>query len=229
MKKICYKCKIEKELCEFHKNKYKKDGYNTICKECRKIKSKDDYFNNKNKDKIIINKKICSTCFFEKDISCFHKQIGCKYGYRSECKECRGFKFKNKYKNDIIFSVEHRKRTKKYAINNREKINKYFNQRYLNKPYEYAWRGMLNSVIRRLGGKKELTTYEALGYSALDLKEHIEKKFKDGMSWDNWGEWHIDHIKPISKFDKNTDPKIVNSLQNLQPLWSYDNIRKSNN
>ena len=42
------------------------------------------------------------------------------------------------------------------------------------------------------------------------LKEHIEKQFVDGMSWDNWGEWHIDHIKPVSKFDKSEKITIIN-------------------
>lgn len=87
---------------------------------------------------------------------------------------------------------------------------------------------MLNSVIRRFGGKKEGSTFQTLGYSAFEFKEHFEKLFVDGMSWDNWGEWHIDHIIPVSKFEKNTDPKIVNSLDNLQPLWGVDNIKKSN-
>jgi hypothetical protein len=49
------------------------------------------------------------------------------------------------------------------------------------------------------------------------------------MSWDNWGEWHIDHIIPVSKFEKETPPSIVNSLSNLQPLWAIDNYKKSNN
>lgn len=39
------------------------------------------------------------------------------------------------------------------------------------------------------------------------------------MSWDNYGEWHIDHIKPLTKFDKDTPIHIVNALSNLQPLW----------
>ena len=39
------------------------------------------------------------------------------------------------------------------------------------------------------------------------------------MSWDNYGEWHIDHIKPLTKFDKDTPIHIVNALNNLQPLW----------
>jgi hypothetical protein len=52
--------------------------------------------------------------------------------------------------------------------------------------------------------------------------------FFDGMTWDNWGDWHIDHIKPVSIFDSNSNPKIVNSLSNLQPLWSYNNRSKGN-
>jgi len=83
-------------------------------------------------------------------------------------------------------------------------------------------------ITRRFGGKKESTTYEILGYSAEQLKEHLETLFTDGMSWENWGEWHIDHKIPVSKFEKDTDPKIVNSLSNLQPLWASDNIKKSN-
>ena len=48
------------------------------------------------------------------------------------------------------------------------------------------------------------------------------------MSWDNYGEWHIDHKKPISAFHKDTPPHIINSLCNLQPLWEIDNLKKSN-
>lgn len=46
------------------------------------------------------------------------------------------------------------------------------------------------------------------------------------MSWDNYGEWEIDHIKEIYTFDKNTPLNIVNSLDNLQPLWSKENLEK---
>ena len=86
---------------------------------------------------------------------------------------------------------------------------------------------MINT-IKRLGTSKEGKTNELLGYSALELKEHIEKQFTDGMSWDNWGKWHIDHIKPVSKFDKSEKISIINSLDNLQPLWAKDNLTKSN-
>lgn len=227
MKKICNKCLVEKDICEFHKHNREKDGRYHQCKECRKVKSKNDYIRNKENHKLIITGKTCSSCFIEKHINLFHKQIASKDGYRSMCKECRSNKFKDDYRNLSNFSKTHRKRTKDYRLNNREKINKYFKNRYINKPHEYAWRGMLSSVIRRLGGKKEFSTYETLGYSAEQLKKHLENLFTDGMSWDNWGEWHIDHKIPISKFNKKDDPKLVNSLNNLQPMWEVDNIRKS--
>lgn len=47
------------------------------------------------------------------------------------------------------------------------------------------------------------------------------------MSWDNYGEWHIDHIKSISKFGDKTNPRLINALCNLQPLWCSDNLMKS--
>lgn len=217
----------EKDVCEFHKHNREKDGRYHQCKECRKIGSKNEYIKNKENIKIIVTGKTCSSCLIEKNINSFHKQIGTKDGYRSMCKECRSGSFKTDYQNLTNFSDKHRKRSKSYALNNREKINKYFKKRYINRPHEYAWRGMLSSVIRRLGGKKEFSTYETLGYSADQLKTHLENLFTEGMSWDNWGEWHIDHKIPISKFNKDDDPKIVNSLDNLQPMWAAENIRKS--
>ena len=69
-------------------------------------------------------------------------------------------------------------------------------------------------------------TIDILGYSALELKEHIEKLFKPGMTWENYGEWNIDHIKEIHTFDCDTPQNIVNSLDNLQPLWQDENIKK---
>ena len=95
-------------------------------------------------------------------------------------------------------------------------------------PHIYLWRSVLRNTIKRLDTSKQNKTNELLGYSALQLKEHIEKQFTDGMTWDNWGEWHIDHIKPVSKFDKSEKISIINSLDNLRPLWAKENLTKSN-
>lgn len=52
------------------------------------------------------------------------------------------------------------------------------------------------------------------------LKSSYEQLFTEGMSWENYGEWHIDHIKPVASFNKDTPMNIVNALSNLQPLWA---------
>lgn len=82
-----------------------------------------------------------------------------------------------------------------------------------------------------LNGLKEGYSWEKLvGYTLLDLKKHLEKKFKPGMSWDNYGKWHIDHKKPIDKFNIISvdceDFKKCWSLENLQPLWADENLSK---
>jgi len=92
-----------------------------------------------------------------------------------------------------------------------------------------AWRTLLNNTLKRLGTKKEKSTIELLGFSAFELKEHIEKQFIDGMSWENYGKWHIDHKLPVSSFNKDEKVCVVNSLSNLQPLWALDNLKKYKN
>lgn len=63
---------------------------------------------------------------------------------------------------------------------------------------------MLTNSLKRVGKKKEDKTIELLGYSAIELKEYIESLFVEGMSWENYGEWHIDHIRPVSSYDPET-------------------------
>ncbi|MBS6058153.1 MAG: hypothetical protein E6199_01360 [Mixta calida] len=67
-----------------------------------------------------------------------------------------------------------------------------------------------------------------MGYPPELLRQRIEYQFKPGMSWENHGEWHIDHKKPISRFvDQGiTDRRLINSLCNLQPLWASENLAK---
>ena len=74
--------------------------------------------------------------------------------------------------------------------------------------------------------------FEILNYTPEQLIEHLENKFTGDITWDNYGEWHVDHIIPISSFDiKEIGDEGFNkcwSLENLQPLWGDENIRKSN-
>ena len=97
------------------------------------------------------------------------------------------------------------------------------------------FRNNVSSAIRlSLKGMKCGRSWESLvGYTLVDLKSHLESLFVASMNWDNYGEWHIDHIIPQSRFNFNDaediDFKLCWSLDNLQPLWAKDNIYKSDN
>jgi hypothetical protein len=84
------------------------------------------------------------------------------------------------------------------------------------------------------GGKCGRRWTELVGWTVDDLKQHLESQFTEGMTWDNHGQvgWHIDHKIPVSSFNitsyKCNDFKKCWSLNNLQPLWYDDNIRKGN-
>lgn len=72
------------------------------------------------------------------------------------------------------------------------------------------------------------TCSECNVYKTDELRAHLEAQFQAGMSWDNYGEWHIDHIKPLASFDlEDTDQlKLACHYTNLQPLWAKDNLSK---
>jgi len=73
-------------------------------------------------------------------------------------------------------------------------------------------------------------TVDIIGCSYGELKNHIESKFKDGMSWDNYGDvWHIDHIVPLSCATNIEGIELLSHYSNLQPMFALDNLRKSNN
>lgn len=71
-------------------------------------------------------------------------------------------------------------------------------------------------------------TLDVLGYTAEDLRTRIEFQFQPGMSWENRSDWHIDHKKPVTAFIRQgiKDPRTINSLCNLKPMWASENISK---
>lgn len=89
--------------------------------------------------------------------------------------------------------------------------------------------GRIRSVLKSSNIKKKMKTMEMIGCSISELKKHLKMQFKQGMSWDNYGEWHIDHIKPCAAFNLANDEeqKICFHYTNLQPLWAIENAQKS--
>ena len=102
-------------------------------------------------------------------------------------------------------------------------MKKYTKEYHQKNPHMRAWRGCLRNTLTRLDLLKTDKTINMLGYSAGDLKEHLEKKFTDGMTWNNYGKWEVDHKKPVASYHPDTPMNVVNALSNLQPLWKEDN------
>ena len=80
--------------------------------------------------------------------------------------------------------------------------------------------------LKSQGYAKQSTTQEILGIDYIGFKEHIERQFVDGMSWENRNRWHIDHIIPLAVAKSEDDIIRLNHYTNMQPLWAEDNISK---
>lgn len=121
----------------------------------------------------------------------------------------------------------------RYYVKHRESIirkaNIYRQHRYKIDP-EYRlkenMRSRVNLAIK--GGIKAGRTFEMVGCSVDELKSHLERHFKPGMSWENYGLWQVDHIQPCAAFNL-IDPeeqKACFHYSNLQPLWKLENLSK---
>jgi len=92
-------------------------------------------------------------------------------------------------------------------------------------------RARVRAAIKNKRGKKSFKTMQLIGCSIAELRQHLEKQFTEGMTWENYGSWHIDHIKPCASFNllKEEEQLECFNFKNLQPLWAKDNLRKGNN
>lgn len=120
---------------------------------------------------------------------------------------------------------------KKWINENREKYNEYFkNMKKNNHLYNVKCkvRNRIHAFFSIHGIKKLNKTFEIVGCTPQFLKEHIEKQFVNGMTWENYGQfgWHIDHIIPLSLAKNEDDIYKLCHYTNLQPLWWRDNLSK---
>ena len=95
--------------------------------------------------------------------------------------------------------------------------------------------GLVNDVryriwfyLKKNNITKKNRTFQIVGCSPQELKEHLENKFVSGMSWENRTEWHIDHIIPLSSAKTEEELYKLCHYTNLQPLWAEENLKKSN-
>jgi len=94
------------------------------------------------------------------------------------------------------------------------------------------FRTAIYQVLKESNVEKNRHYFDILQYTPEELIIHLESQFKDTMSWDNYGEWHVDHKLPITSFniEEMGDKEFMKcwELENLQPMWGDENIRKSN-
>jgi len=118
--------------------------------------------------------------------------------------------------------------TDRERSNFRQNINR--NERMKTDP-KYKLNHRMRCAVRQcLNGNKDGPWKGLVGYSVDELKRHLEKLFQPGMTWENMGEWHIDHKTPISVFNftkpEHLDFKRCWALKNLQPMWAEENLSK---
>ncbi len=147
-----------------------------------------------------------------------------------------------------------KKNHKKWAEQNKEHLSKYIKEyrennvdkiRQIKRDYERNrkardpiyklisnFRTAIYTVLKESNVDKYGHYYDILQYTPEQLITHLELQFKDTMGWNNYGEWHVDHKLPITHFNISEigDEEFMRcwSLDNLQPMWGIENIRKSN-
>jgi len=218
--KICSNCKEDKPISEYSKKYKDKNGvqkYQSFCKKCVNEKDKERSSTKEFKEK----RHEYDVNFYKENKEKILKE---KKEYHIKNRE-EILKKKKEYRDIPEIKEKNRLYIKNYKVENRDK---YYSYRR-NNPHIVAWRRILYRTLYYLGTEKEGHTQDMLGYTAAQLKHHIEKQFKESMTWENYGEWEIDHIRPLTSFDMNAEPSEVNALSNLQPLWKEENMKKFNN
>jgi len=193
--------------------------------------------------------KICNRCKSLLSIDRFSKDANKKDGLCTICKSCKSKYRKEYYKKNAnkarLYSCQWYASNKSLALDsakrwrkeNREKLLKYRRaihaKRYKNDPeyrLSHIMRSNLRAVLKDINARKRGKTFRVLGYTPEQLRMRIEMNFLPGMTWENYGDWEIDHKVPISRMLSKGEKRqqVINALSNLQPMWKVDNRIKGN-
>ena len=122
---------------------------------------------------------------------------------------------------------------KQYFSKNKKHINERLRKKYkenIQHKLKSILRGRLWSLVKSNKMLKRKNALNLVGCSVQELKEHVEKQWLPGMSWDNHTNngWHIDHIMPCNTFDLTDieQQKLCFHYSNLRPLWAADNLSR---
>lgn len=193
-----------------------------------------------------IEKKRCGYCKTFLPLNDFCKNPQTSDGLESRCRECNsGIRKRTRpqrrltEKSWVSRNPEKvRAYKKKYRETHPETMKAIYNRRA--KKILSTVEGKLNNIMRMTikysldGNKNNVAWHSLVPYTTEELKTHLESQFKEGMNWDNHTKfgWHIDHVRPITSFNitspEDDEFKKCWSLENLQPLWWHENLKKQN-
>ena len=181
-----------------------------------------------------MGKKYCFTCLRTLNLSSFSKLKISSDGLNTICRECRITKNK-KFYDDNTERISNNK--KEYFKKNKENKIKYSNSYNKQRKKDDTLFRLCVNIRSRLRGylknkdfrrNNKNSFFYIVGCTPDELRFHLESKFTEGMSWDNYGSrgWHVDHIIPISSANSFDVAIKLNHYSNLQPLWAIDNLKK---
>jgi hypothetical protein len=159
--------------------------------------------------------KFCTRCKLDLHESYFGAWRGSKDQLQANCKPCMRARNRARYY------------SKKPSINRQQWERQ--RERYIHDA-EYrlqcTLRARLRGALRR--GSTAGSAVRDLGCTIAELKAHLERQFQPGMTWENYGDWHIDHKRPLTSFDLTDRRQFLRACHytNLQPLWAEQNLAK---
>lgn len=235
MLKTCPKndCEAQQQpqsIDNFAKDKSKKDGRKTWCKKCCKKHIRK--WSHDNKDK----RKEYSKQYVQNNREKMRDTAKRYYHDNKEHCQSRALQYYHDNKEERMAYQKQRFQQEENLTKRRQWQSEWSKHQYRTNPHRKLRMSMSNAINRSLrynqGNKNGNSWMELVNYTIDELKQHLENQFTEGMSWEKFlnGEIHIDHIRPVSSFDITSidckDFQECWSLENLQPLWAEDNLKK---
>jgi hypothetical protein len=217
--KKCDTCNETKPIIEFNRRLVNKDGVSSTCRICY---SKNRKMVSKITPVINLPEKTCNTCGTLKSISEFRKTKKSADGHFHKCIACLKPRVWNKEKQKVS--------EKKYCERNKEKLKEKWKRdgQKLHRMIKSRLSNRIKDALKAISLRKDNKTMSYLGCSHDFLRKWFQFLFVEGMSWDNIGEWHIDHVTPCISYDltKEEDIKQCFSWKNIRPCWQNENLEK---
>lgn len=236
---ICTTCKIEKNATEFSKDRRKKSGLRCCCKACQAAyrQTTKDYhraYAEANRERLRALHKQWRDRNPERLKSYEDKLSDEK---KAEKKACRQRYYQeNKasiYAKQREYKAKNVERIREISRESAQRLKEQRNEksrvRFASDPLyamSYRARNRIRYALKRGGYKKNSASAEILGCDWDTFKRHIESQFRDGMSWDNMKEWHLDHIIPLSSAKSEEEILRLVRYENIRPLWAHQNLSK---